>query len=270
MKISCLGGVTADNYVDRNKILAGGCGLNNAVHLKKLKPNYYISVVGEIGKDEFGDSLMRYLFRNSINMSHLRRTNGQTSVQHIRNTESGEKIFSNYEAGVIATMKPSQSDYNFLAKQDAIIGSMFSQIEPYLQSVITKKISGDTIIDFRDLKDYGKSVDIVKKYIDNFTIGFFGLSKSDKKTINDLAQIARLHKKLIVITLGENGAIAFSNSEKYIQKVQIVDNPLDTTGAGDAFLSAFLSEYYTTRSIQSSLQHGCDYASQVIQIIGAN
>ena len=184
--------------------------------------------------------------------------------------QHGEKLFFDYDPGVIAANIPSQEDINYLSQQDVMIGSLFIEIEPYIEKVITKKHDTDVVIDFRDLTDYGKSLNIVKKYINNVDIAFFGLTTKMQDHIKELSQMSKTYNKLFIITLSDDGVMAFDNGTYYQQDAEKVTDPVDTTGAGDAFLSAFLANYYKTNSVQYSLKAGCDYASKVVQIIGAN
>lgn len=121
-----------------------------------------------------------------------------------------------------------------------------------------------------NLSDYNYKITIVEKYINNFDIGFFGLSNNQQYLIKKLSYIAKRYNKLLIITLAEKGSIAFEEKNKYQQKAIPVNKIVDTTGAGDAYISAFLSEYLKSKNIQKSLYEGAAYAAKIIQKYGAN
>ncbi|MDO8583289.1 MAG: PfkB family carbohydrate kinase [bacterium] len=269
-KISSIGPCTVDEYVTFNKKKPGGGGLNTLIHFRKILPKAILYSLSAIGKDENSEIILNFLKNNTILTTSLHSLIGNTSVQHIKNLPSGEKVFFNYKAGVLETAKPTSSDFKLLKSQDLILGVLFTQVEHFVKEIIRKKWKGIVGIDFVNLSDYKYKTDIIEKYIDNFNIGFFGLNHNQKQLIKKLSSIAKEHNKLFVITLAEKGSIAFEGKNKYQQKAIPVNKIVDTTGAGDAYISAFLSEYLKSKNIQKSLYEGVVYAAKIIQKYGAN
>ena len=76
-------------------------------------------------------------------------------------------------------------------------------------------------------------------------------------------------KKIVVITRGENGAIAINGNEVVECDVQKNLNIVDLTGAGDLFASGFLHGYVNKLPLKESLKKGTEMSSKVIQKIGA-
>ena len=76
-------------------------------------------------------------------------------------------------------------------------------------------------------------------------------------------------KKLVVITRGENGAIAIKNNQ--ITECDAKKNLkiTDLTGAGDLFAAGFLHGYINNLSLSESLEKGTDLSSKIIQQVGA-
>ena len=54
--------------------------------------------------------------------------------------------------------------------------------------------------------------------------------------------------KIILLTLGEKGAICLTESEAYYGNVKI-ENAIDTVGSGDAFLAGFIYKFLRGREI---------------------
>jgi sugar/nucleoside kinase (ribokinase family) len=73
----------------------------------------------------------------------------------------------------------------------------------------------------------------------------------------------------LVVTRGEEGALAARG--QYVARVpaEPVSNVVDTTGAGDLFAAGFLAGYAWGRSLEQSLRLGAIAAAEVIQHYGA-
>ncbi|MBS7247648.1 MAG: PfkB family carbohydrate kinase [Candidatus Jordarchaeales archaeon] len=80
-----------------------------------------------------------------------------------------------------------------------------------------------------------------------------------------LIQIAQLGPKVVIATLGEKGALAFYKDEFFrvypLKPVMVVD----PTGAGDAFIAAFLIGYAWSMSLEDCLKLACSAATCVVE-----
>jgi len=74
---------------------------------------------------------------------------------------------------------------------------------------------------------------------------------------------------LLVVTHGEQGAIAVSDGQTYSVPAERVEKVVDTTGAGDLFAAGFLAGQVRERSIEDSLRMGAIAAAEVITHYGA-
>ena len=91
----------------------------------------------------------------------------------------------------------------------------------------------------------------------------------DAKNFNDVINFSKELGKLIVLTRGENGAIAIKGEEVVECGVKKNLKIVDLTGAGDLFAAGFLHGYVNNLSIKESLEKGTEMSSKVIQQIGA-
>ena len=128
-------------------------------------------------------------------------------------------------------------------------------------------------LNFNDLSQFGNTVDIVARHSAGFDAAFFGLNtERNRELVTDIQRVAESSGKLMVVTLGKHGAVAFKGEEMFESPAIVVpqDDITDTTGAGDAFLGAFLVTYMQTNGdIQASLSSGNHFGAQKIQIRGA-
>lgn len=146
---------------------------------------------------------------------------------------------------------------------------IFSQIQKFFESVIKNKPKKFLAVDFMNLADFNNSTKVVYKYINDFDIGFFGLGSKDKALIKELKSLSEKKNKLFIVTLGENGSIAFQKGKLYEQEATPVTKVIDTTGAGDAYAAVFLKEFLYTNNVKQSMESASKYAASVIQKVGA-
>ena len=89
------------------------------------------------------------------------------------------------------------------------------------------------------------------------------------KNFEEVISFSKQLGKLIVLTRGENGAIAIKGSEVVECGIKQELKIVDLTGAGDLFAAGFLHGHVNNMSLKESLDKGTEMSSKVIQQIGA-
>lgn len=269
MIITCAGDCGIDDYTSLGLSHPGGIALNFAVHAKSLfSTEDKIQIVSALGTDAQSHLIDKVIKERGI-ISHINKVKGGTPVQSIDLDSNGEKIFTKYDAGILENYSITEEQRQFLKESDFVMTVIFNQIEVFFKSVMTSNFRGLVAVDFMNLADYGKKTKIVEKYIKQLDIAFFGLKKEEMVLINDLKDLARINKKIFVITLGPDGSIAQDCDNFYSQPAVLVEKAKDSTGAGDAFAAAFVKTYLYTKNIEFSLKDGNNYAANIIQKIGS-
>ena len=106
------------------------------------------------------------------------------------------------------------------------------------------------------------------------------LARKLKKNNCEIEFISRKHEGNIIkkirenvevgaITLGSKGSIVFQNQIEKLVTPIIVNDPVDTTGAGDIFASGFLFGLTNKYSIEDCGKLGSKVAADIIKYIGA-
>ena len=98
----------------------------------------------------------------------------------------------------------------------------------------------------KTLQEYLRYIDIAKVSIEDchHLFGDFGLSEQEIT-----AKLQELPLEICILTLGEKGAVILKENDKiYISSIKV--DTIDTTGAGDTFMAAFLSEYIKGKEIK--------------------
>lgn len=261
-----IGDLTIDKYVNSGEIRLGGAALNGAIWARRLgaKP----SVVTAVGTDAAGKEMIKKLKKEHVSKTHLQIRHGKTSQVEIF-LKDGEKKYGDWNPGVFAQHHLRKKDITYLGSLDSVVVMGYPQNEHILHEIAQINKSPFIVINYGDLKEFGSDLQIVEEHLQCADLLIFGFEKAyDEQRINRLKDIARTEKKMILITLGMYGSLVYDGEKTYMQtahKTQVVD----TTGAGDSFLSAFLVAYLKTHDIQQALKNGSELASKVVQLVGA-
>ena len=87
--------------------------------------------------------------------------------------------------------------------------------------------------------------------------------------VEDAARSMATRVPMLVVTMSEKGAAAFTGGERVRVPAAHVDAVIDTTGAGDQFAAGFLAAQARGRSVADSLGIGAAAAAEVISHFGA-
>ena len=107
-------------------------------------------------------------------------------------------------------------------------------------------------------------------------VDFIHLNKEESETFFDSefdpsnfsTFIDRQKLPLVAITNGRDGAYIFTNSHQFYSPI-INTKPVDETGAGDAFGSAFVAALIYKKSPQDALFWGIKNSASVVSSLGA-
>ena len=266
MNVVCVGDCGVDRYPDQDR--PGGITLNFAVHARRLfPPSDRVIVVSALGTDDEARFVTAALDELAVE-AFVVRVPGQTSIQTIDLEPSGEKIFVNYEQGVLGDYRVGEKERTLISEADLLMTPHYRQIDGFFDSVIHCPSRGLRAVDFADIAEDPVTTN-VEKYLDHFDIAFFGLSPTHAAFIDKLQGLAARAAKLFVVTLGPSGSQALSQKGRLTCPAAPADKVVDTTGAGDTFAAAFLCEYSVSRDIPASLRLGSTEAAATIQHIGA-
>ena len=231
---------------------AGGAPANVACAIAKLGGKS--SFIGCVGKDPFGSFLLDVLKNENVDISMAQRSKTFTTLAFVSIAEDGERDFV-FDRGADKELKYDSSikknfDRNMIhlgAATAMLGGGLEEAYGHYFFDALTKNsfISFDP--NFRiDLWKDNEAVFIKKcmPYVGKSHLCKFSLEEafllSGKDTIEDACKT--LHDagaKIITVTLGKKGTFVSTASLQYtVPSIKVT--PVDTTGAGDAFIGCLL------------------------------
>ena len=219
----------------------GGKGANQAVAAARLGAE--VAFVGTVGKDEFGEKLIKMISSENIDTSLMNYKEGQTGTALINVLENSNNEVISYP-GVNKLTQDTFINESFLSEAEIIICQMeVNEEETFNLFKRAKKNNCTTIL---NLAPYKKIITEILTFTDVLIVNeteFSELSGIELSLINEDLDIDAINPlKLIksidlIITLGKRGVLIFSKGNKtFIAGEKVM--AIDTVGAGDCFVGA--------------------------------
>lgn len=250
----------------------GGKGANQAVAASKLGAETIM--IGMVGSDAFGSELIKFLgeqgITNQIGVDPKFPT-GTALITVSAETSNNTIVVipgANFQLGKFEIDKPE------INKGDILV----SQFEIPIDTIIAffkkgRKAGTINILNPAPGKPISKELlDLVDVLILNETeLEILSNSKvevSDDKSISEAVHKLKNEHNTIIVTLGEKGAICFTN-DKVIEVAGRKVTSVDTTGAGDCFVGAIASKLSMNTSIPVAIEFANIAASICVTRKGA-
>jgi fructokinase len=233
----------------------GGAPANVSAAVSKLGGESVF--IGKLGLDAFGDFLIETLKETGVETKYIYRTNkANTALAFVSLKEDGDRDFSFYRnPSADMLLEENEIDKNWFNKEDILHFCSVSLIDAPVKKAhiaaikAVKEIGGLISFDpnirlplWENHEEYKKVINEFLKYADIVKISedeleFITSIKEKEKAINYLLSYKNI--KILIITKGKNGASAyFNNSKVNVEGYNV--KVIDTTGAGDSFIGAFL------------------------------
>ncbi|MGC8971880.1 MAG: carbohydrate kinase family protein [bacterium] len=240
-----------EKLAEEGRVTLGSSSAICAVGLSRL--GIKVSFIGAVGDDIFGEYILRFLNNERINVSRVRRQPATDTGFTVSLTYPENRALITY-TGIMKDFTINEEDIDFIISNSSHlhISSFFLQKRlqqdmKYLFSRVKEKgltISLDPGWDPEDkdwfkLKEFLPLVDMLFLNEIEAKRVYFSLYEKEDDAIDKIAKILSKEVKLLVIKLGEKGALVVENRKGYYRAGFKV-NVIDTTGAGDAFNAGFL------------------------------
>jgi fructokinase len=263
-KIVALGEVVADVYKDESPIEVempftarpGGAPANVAVATARLGEE--AAFIGSVGKDLFGDFILRALEAEGVVTSSVRRCEPptRTSLAFVEITDDGDRSFTFYRSDPAAEELLSPEDVS----EEALSGASFVNFgsiplikDPTRSAIhraaeLAKELGVPVAFDVNFREHLWSSAEEAREAVDPLFDASYVVKLSDDELspllgaedANEAAQkLLNRGVPLVLVSLGPKGALyatrEFTGSVPAFE-VEVVD----ATGAGDAFLATAL------------------------------
>lgn len=257
----------------------GGKGANQAVAAAKLGSD--VLMVGKVGTDVFGDNALGNLQAQGIDTQHVTRVaEVSTGVATILVESSGDNRIM-IVAGANDLLRPA--DIDAAADDLTQCDFMLLQLEVPLETIyhairFAAAIGKQVVLNPAPARPEWDPIALqqVAFLVPNQTeLGqLAGLPVATLPEIEAAARALILahagagNGGKVIATMGADGALVVtSRSSSHIAGVGV--QPVDTTGAGDAFIGSFAHFYARSRDVVEAANHAAHYAAASITRRGA-
>ena len=256
------------------KTISGGSVANSMVGLSQLGNE--VGFIGKVNDDDLGKKYSEGLKKEKVQFHYnIKSEKIPTGTCLILITPDSERTMCTF-LGIAGKISENDIDEEIIKKSEMTFleGYLWDKGDP--QKAFNKAISysKQSAMSLSDLFCVERHKDYFLELVQNkLTLTFANeqeiMTLIGAKSFEDVVTFAKKIKKLIVITRGENGAVAIQNDQVIECEAKKSLNIKDLTGAGDLFAAGFLHGYINKLSLKESLEKGTELSSRVIQQVGA-
>jgi len=269
-KAVVFGSISIDKIVNKHGIFTDILGGSAAYALLANKKNT-CELVGVVG-DDFQSKHFDLLSTHSKTTNSLTQLNGSTFCwggKYKDDFSSRETLY--VDPGVSESYLPDLSQHS---KNCPFL--LLGNTAPHLQIELLNQMETKPFILLDTFKLYidiaNKDLKDLVRRVDLFCINFnearalSGMDGADLKKMSEA--ILNLGPKSLIIKDGRNGSYFFNSSESFSIKAFPVNNVVDTTGAGDAYIGGILMGKMNGMNMIDSMRMGAVTASFCIEGVG--
>ena len=278
MKVLGIGDNVCDKYLETSTIYPGGNAMNFAVFAGKLGiPSAYL---GSFGDDIVGLHVSSVAKELGLDLSHCRYIHGENGLARVWLVDGDRVFLPGNKGGACKDAPPilDEEDMAYLREFDLIHTSIYSYLEPQLYKL---KMSGSFVsMDFSD--DY--TPEYLAECCPFVDAAILSCGKMPEEEILSLQKtVASYGPSVVIATRGSKGAQVLIRRDDAPEGYQLFLQPphlveaTDTMGAGDAFLTCFLTGYVRSLksgapsddAIREALSQAADFAAKQCLISGS-
>lgn len=273
MKVLGLGDNVFDIYRNLNIAYPGGNAVNVAVNAAKL--HYHSSYLGYLADDCWGYEMKTVLKNCHVDISHCYVIEKSSTKKCIQDILDGERQFIEVDLGKnwAGPISLSQHDLEYIDTFDVVMTGCNAKMENEICKL--KNVHGIVSYDFGE-KDKYRNVEYFQKICPYIDIAQFSMNGASYEYIEKMLDCYSLIIPVLVTRGQENPLFVVDGQiyEGHFKKV----NAIDTMGAGDAYMSAFVCSLVEQgwqkkavlqdKWIMNAMDKAADYAADICMIHG--
>jgi ribokinase len=247
------------NFFGLNSSVSG-VGYNIVKALKTLGDNpYFFSIIGndiykniifdDLEKDKIDTKYILPLLEQTVQSTVLYDNNKRKIILDLKNIQDTkypiryiDEIMNKIDIGIICNINFSRDFLKILKQNGKIIATDVHVLDDINDSYNNDFIEYSDIIFLSNENICGNEENFLKQLIEKY------------------------NNKIIVVTMGENGLLIYSNDKAEIRHFPSVKTKkiVNTIGAGDALFSCFIHYYNKTKDVYYSIKMATIFASYKI------
>lgn len=262
MKLAAVGSNCIDYYenIEDGKAYPGGGPVNMAVYTLRLGGQ--ASYIGPVGNDCYGKIMHNAIEKKGVDISHLHVKEGHTAVTQVTLVD-GERVFGDYEEGVLADYVLSEEDINFICTHDVVVCDLWGKVEGQFRELKEKGMV--TAFDCATRPDSPESLRAMP-YTDYL---FFSHDDGDTPALRK--QMIKYHRqgpKLVICMMGIEGSLCYDGENFHRFGIVPCENLVDSMGAGDSYIAGFLFGITEGLTIEQAMEKGAANATVTLGYFG--
>ncbi len=266
MKIIGVGDNTVDVYLRQNKMYPGGNAVNVPVLALRAGAEA-AGYLGILGDDAAGKLLRDSLLEEKVDLARVRVIHGSNPKNAVLHKKGNQRGWAgdNLEGdcgGLQLRFTPQ--DIEYLSSYDVLHTSIHGGALSLLPLVREKMMVS---LDFAD----GYTPEQIAAVCPYLDVAFFsadGLNKEEVEPV--ILRMLAAGAETVLCTMGLDGSVAARGTERIFQPSMKCGEPVvDTLGAGDAYIAAFLLEYWNSRNICKAALQGARFSLKAMGHYGA-
>ncbi len=251
---------------------AGGCAGNTMSGL--CGGDVRATFLGKVGNDEYANIYKQSFIDHRVAFPVL-PANEESSQCAVLVTPDGERTFA-YMRGASWTLSAEDIDLSIITSSALV----YTEIYAIAFGVKT----GLWPVLVNHMRSYGKTMalkTVDKEYADLYATALFGLAEegilsllignadnlcalAKRGTIDETLNVLNKWRCAVLLTDGRRGAYYNDANQRFFHEVRPVEQPLNTSGAGDQFAAGFIEKWVYGRSIQECMDNGAKKARDII------
>jgi sugar/nucleoside kinase (ribokinase family) len=256
--------------ISDKKVFTGGSATNAAATFAKFGKN--VATISKIGKDKNGDFIIDDLMARKINTDYLVIGDGETPVSDIVVAKNAHMVLFTYR-GIEDSLKKEDIKLDFKAKwlyAGPLAGESYKVLPEIIKyckendiRIVMNPGSNELNLKIKKLEPILADVDIISMN-DEEAKRFVGYGN----VVKNLVKLTKSVKGTAIITRGELGCVVMNDEELY-EASAVPTKQINFVGAGDAFLSGFITAQIDGKDIEDAITLGSYNASSVVRQFGA-
>lgn len=260
----CVGDHCLDQYLEPvNTSFVGGSAINTAIRLQRQ--GISASYLGVVGDDAAGQRILQAVEREGVDASHCRVGQGPSATSKVKITPQGQPVFIHADHHPQLPVHISAADLEWIGQFPLVHTTWLSGLEEALPAIRSLGPNAPLIsFDFGGRWDEER----IHTLLPLVDIAFISAGERNWPSAPEKALKWRSSgPRLVVVTGGEQGSLAMDQS-LHIQPA-LSAQVVDTLGAGDAFIGAFLAAFLKGQTVEEGLMTGAFWGAQACTHFGA-
>lgn len=252
------GPLSVDRYLDEQRDLPGGGALNMAYHWARAGvPFRLLSRIG----DDHAELFQAFLRRHGIEALPSLVTPGVSASIDIVMRADRQPWMDNFVEGVWGGFRVTADEESVIRSAGRMHCVLVDAVADEIERLGAAGVLDDVEVsgDFLSFRHY--TVERFARTMQWLTMGFVGWpGAADDSVVRGVRNVAFEQGKLVVVTLGADGVLLLDGRESVREErfvpVQSVPVEGTTVGCGDAFIAAFLAEWWTSADVDAAVESG--------------